>query len=141
VKKVPLKDYLERIIDEKDMAVKAALASQEKAVAAAFHASEKAIEKAETAQTAYNARSNEFRAAIDDQSKLLLTRTEADVRFQQLREMSDTQGKEIVALRLAQSQGEGGSKATKEVRTNSQWLIGFLAGIAMFLLGLYLSRK
>jgi hypothetical protein len=60
-----------------ETAVAAALAAQKEAVAVAFLTSERAILKAETAQTAYNERSNEFRQALDDQTKLQLSRTEA----------------------------------------------------------------
>jgi hypothetical protein len=60
-----------------DKAVNAALVSQEKATSAAFQASEKAITKAEEAQKEYNARSNEFRAALDDQAQGLMPRFEA----------------------------------------------------------------
>lgn len=83
-----MREFLERVVDERDrqydlrfraaeIAVAAALAGQEKAVAAAFLASEKAIIKAEDAQKDYNARSNEFRGQLDDQAKLLMQRQEA----------------------------------------------------------------
>jgi hypothetical protein len=85
---VTMREFLERVIDERDrlydsrfraaeIAVNAALAAQEKAVAAAFLASEKAIIKAEEAQKDYNTRSNEFRGQLDDQAKLLMQRSEA----------------------------------------------------------------
>jgi hypothetical protein len=85
---IPMREFLERIIDERDrlydsrfraaeIAVNAALAAQQKAVAEAFLASEKAIIKAEEAQKEYNARSNEFRGQLDDQAKLLMQRSEA----------------------------------------------------------------
>jgi hypothetical protein len=85
---VPIGEYLERVIDERDrqydmrfraaeIAVNAALAAQEKAVTSAFAASEKAIIKAEDAQREYNQRSNEFRGQLDDQAKLLIQRSEA----------------------------------------------------------------
>jgi chromosome segregation ATPase len=86
--KVSMREYLERVIDERDrqydmrfraaeIAVSAALSAQEKAVAAAFLASEKAIIKAEEAQKDYNSRSNEFRGQLDDQAKLLMSRAES----------------------------------------------------------------
>lgn len=89
---IPLRDYLERLIAERDrtyearfkaseVAVNAALASQEKAVAAAFLASEKAIVKAEVAQKDYNERSNEFRGQLDDQAKTLMPRPETLTMF------------------------------------------------------------
>lgn len=100
---VHLREYIERIMDERDRlydarfraaetAVSAALAAQEKAVGAAlaaqekqtsssFIASEKAIVKAEDAQRDYNQRSNEFRGQLDDQAKMLMPRNEANTMF------------------------------------------------------------
>jgi len=86
--RISIREFLERLIEERDrlydtrfrageVAVNAALAAQEKAVTAAFSASEKAIIKAEDAQREYNVRSNEFRGQLDDQAKLLMSRTEA----------------------------------------------------------------
>lgn len=70
------KRYEERF-KASETSVTTALAAQKEAVFAAFVASEKAIVKAETAQTSYNERSNEFRQALDDQAKLQLSKTEA----------------------------------------------------------------
>ena len=67
--------YKERA-DSQKTAVDDALAAQKEQTSAAFVSSEKAIVKAEEAQTAYNTRSNEFRGTLDDQAKLLLSRTE-----------------------------------------------------------------
>jgi len=86
--KITIREFVERIIEERDrlydtrfraseIAVNAALAAQEKAVSAAFLASEKAIIKAEEAQKDYNVRSNEFRGQLDDQAKTLMPRFEA----------------------------------------------------------------
>jgi len=152
-----LKDYFELMFAERDnrymqmfkssetavstalaaqeKAVNAALAAQEKAVGAAFEASEKAIVKAENAQTAYNVRSNEFRAALDDQSKSLLSRTEADVRFNQLSDLNDSQLKRITELEKFQS-GILSSLTTKtESKSTNQWTIVLVASILMFLFG------
>jgi hypothetical protein len=100
------REFLERVMDERDRlydtrfkaaetAVAAALAAQEKAVGAAlaaqekqtassFLASEKAIVKAEDAQREYNVRSNEFRGQLDDQAKTLMPRPEATTMFKAL---------------------------------------------------------
>jgi hypothetical protein len=85
---IPMREFLERIVDERDrqydmrfraaeIAVQAALLAQKEAVTSAFAASEKAIIKAEEAQKDYNLRSNEFRGQLDDQAKLLMQRAEA----------------------------------------------------------------
>jgi hypothetical protein len=82
-----IREYLERIIDEKDRqyqqrfraadaAVASALLAQKEATAAAFAASESAIRKAEEAQREYNVRSNEFRGQLGDQAKQLAPRAE-----------------------------------------------------------------
>jgi hypothetical protein len=98
---IPLRSFLERIVDERDrqydmrfraaeIAVSAALSAQEKAVAAAFLASEKAIIKAEEAQRDYNQRSNEFRGQLDDQAKTLMARNEALGLFKSYDDKLDT---------------------------------------------------
>lgn len=72
-----------------------------------FIAQEGAVAKAELAQQAYNERSNEFRGALDDQGKLMITKSEADQRFDQMHELIDAQAKLIGALQLTISRGEG----------------------------------
>lgn len=134
--------YFERVIEELDkrydqrlqlnqVAVSTALSAQEKSVAAAFEASEKAIIKAEIAQTAYNLRSNEFRAALDDQSKTFIPRIEADGRFQQLRDLVDSQLKQIIELQKSESRGEGGVNASNRAKSQSQWTIGTIITITL----------
>lgn len=63
-----------------------------------FRSQEKAVAKAEVAQQAYNDRSNEFRAALDDQAKLMMSRTEALQGYAQLRELIESQGKLVSEL-------------------------------------------
>lgn len=97
---VSIREFIERVVDERDrlygarfeasaVAVNAALAAQEKAVAAAFGASEKAIIKAEDAQREYNIRSNEFRGQLDDQAKMLMPRSETAALFKAYDERVD----------------------------------------------------
>lgn len=85
---IPVREFLERIIDERDrqyearfraaeIAVEAALLAEGAKTKDAFASSEKAIDKAEEAQREYNQRSNEFRGQLDDQAKLLMARVEA----------------------------------------------------------------
>jgi hypothetical protein len=100
---VSIREFVERIMDERDRlyidkfkaseqavltalvaqekAVNAALAAQEKQTASSFMASEKAIVKAEDAQREYNVRSNEFRGQLDDQAKTLMPRPESLTMF------------------------------------------------------------
>lgn len=130
---VPLKEYFERILTERDNAVRAALAAQEKAVAAAFEASEKAIAKAEAAQKAHDLAANNLRGVLDDYAKQMFPRTEAESRFAQHEQR-------VRALELAERAGEGGSKVAKEARLNSQWVIGLLVAIALGAFGFFVSR-
>jgi hypothetical protein len=84
---IPIREFIERIVDERDrqydmrfraaeIAVQAALLAQKELTASSFAASEKAIIKAEEAQRDYNQRSNEFRGQLDDQAKMLMPRVE-----------------------------------------------------------------
>jgi hypothetical protein len=130
-----LKKYFERVLAERDKAVAAALAAAESAVRAAFDASEKAIIKAEAAQLAYNTRSNEFRASLDDQNKTMLPRSEADTKFQQLRELIDAQANLITELQRSESGVAGGTRYAQE--SKSIWLAvwAIIATVVLAVLG------
>jgi len=124
---VGLREYFERIIDERERladtrfeAVYAAQTAAEKQVAIAFAASEKAIVKAEEAQREYNIRSNEFRGQLDDQAKTLMPRAETDARFNSLEDKFaliqksmdikvEEVKKDVISLR--ESRSESGGKA------------------------------
>jgi hypothetical protein len=82
-----MRDFMQRLVDERDkqydarfraaeVAMAAAFAAQKESMANAFLASDKAIVKSEEAQRAYNERSNEFRGQLDDQAKMLMPRSE-----------------------------------------------------------------
>lgn len=95
---VSMREFLERIFDERDrqydlrfrageLAVTTALAAQEKAVTtaltaqkesivSAFLSSEKAIVKAEVAQSNHNLLSNEYRSQLTEQARNFMPRTE-----------------------------------------------------------------
>jgi hypothetical protein len=108
--RVSIREFIERILDERDrlyesrfkageVAVAAALSAQEKAVSAAFVASEKAVLKAEEAQKEYNIRSNEFRGQLDDQAKTLMPRLESSALLRALEEKIGISGREVALLR------------------------------------------
>jgi hypothetical protein len=101
----------------------ASILAQKEGVGAAFAASEKAIDKAEVAQTQYNARSNEFRATLDDQNRTMLPRIEADQRFTAIRELIDKGGEEVRALQRGESRGAGSADAISKAKQQSNWLI------------------
>jgi hypothetical protein len=65
-------------LDERLRGLDRLLDEREKALRAAFAASEKAIEKAEGAQLRVNAAQNEFRGALSDMTKNFITRVEFD---------------------------------------------------------------
>jgi phosphopantetheinyl transferase (holo-ACP synthase) len=89
---IPMREFLERIIDERDrlyaarfvaaeVAVAAAFDAQKEAVAAAFLASKEAIGKAENAQTAYNVAHNDLSRKMDEQNKATIPRSETTALF------------------------------------------------------------
>lgn len=104
-----------------------------------FVAQSEAVNKAEKAQQEYNIRSNEFRAALDDQAKLMLPRNEADQRFSQVRELLDVQGKQVVELQRLISRGEGGEMVTSQKRSQAHWIVGLAITTALSLAGFALT--
>lgn len=109
-----------------EKAVNAALAAQEKAVSAAAEASEKAIAKAETAQHGVNERGNEFRKSLDDYTKIMMPRVEADGRFKELIDRADRISVLVEELRRAESRGEGGTGAVAASKQQSNWIIALV---------------
>jgi len=119
-----------------EKAVNAALAAQEKAVAAAAESSAKAIDKAEIAQMGVNERGNEFRKSLDDYTKLMLSRTEADSRFNAQSATIEKQGAMIEELRRGASRGEGGVGAAGAAKTQTLWMLAFVVGSLLTIIGL-----
>jgi hypothetical protein len=138
---ITLREYIDRVLEERDKRYAAAFLAQERAVEAAFLASEKAIVKAEIAQAAYNERSNEFRAALDDQAKLFIPRTEMNIQTQELRNLIAALTSQIVALQRGESADEGSSRAAETNKTQIQWLIGSLLILGGTILTVYLAIK
>jgi len=104
-------DGLRQLMDERDkwygerdrdrqLAVEKALAAAEKATASAFAASKEAIVKAEEGQKAYNLSHNDLLKKLDDQHKVTMPRSEADLRF-------EVMGAAIRVLELFKSNIEG----------------------------------
>lgn len=99
---VSMREYLERVLDERDklytakfvaaeVAVAAALASAEKAVSAAFESSEKAIIKAEEAQKAYNLSHNDLIRKTEAQNQATVPRSETMALLKALEEKLEAQ--------------------------------------------------
>lgn len=93
-----------------EIAIAAALTSQQKAVADALvaqeklnvvvqQASEQAISKAETAQQGVNERGNEFRKSLDDYTKLMVPRTETALLFDSVNKALEESRRDRVSIR------------------------------------------
>jgi mevalonate kinase len=74
----PLREYFEAMLDERDKAVAAALASQEKAVEAALQSADKANELAERNAEKWRQSANEWRGAMSDRDRELPSRREVE---------------------------------------------------------------
>lgn len=94
-----LREHLERVLAERDLryqqrfdaqskALEAALLAAEKAVQTALIAAEKAVTKAEIATEKRLEGMNEFRGALADQAKDLVTRVELDAVVERMRELA-----------------------------------------------------
>jgi hypothetical protein len=113
------------------------LTAMNDAVTSAFEASEKAITKAESAQKEYNARSNEFRQALDDQNKTMLPRSEAEARFKELRNLLDGQSGLVEELRRGAAGISGGTLESRTARQQSNWLIALVVTTVLSLIGMF----
>lgn len=135
------------LLDSQAAQTALALSAADKLTLQAFAASEKAIEKAEIAQQAYNARSNEFRQALSDSGKENVSRVEADSKFATFEEKlaeikkdferyKDGQVSELRDLRESRSEGRGARVASTESKQDNRWLYGALVGLIGLLLAI-----
>lgn len=129
--------------DARRVAVDAALAAAKEQTASSFTASEKAIVKAETAQSEYNVRSNEFRGQLDDQAKRLISRTEVDSVVKNLTEKIDRIDLDVRSLRESRGErageGQGGRAVLDTSRSNIALLVSALA-VALLLWRAFVGR-
>lgn len=114
----------------------------DRATALALENAKEGTNKSEAAQKEYNARSNEFRAALDDQSKLMLTRTEftvAQKAFEdRLEKFERLTTADIRELRESRSLVQGGKTQSQESRQQNFAALGAgigIAGVAIALAG------
>jgi hypothetical protein len=109
-----IRDYIDlhfRRVDDRFM-------SQEKAVAAALAAAKEAVAKAETATEKRFESVNEFRGALNDSSRLLMPRTEAEMAMAEIRRsVADLDGR----IKAKEDRGRG---------MNQGWVI-LVAGIGL----------
>ena len=148
---VDMREFLERVIDERDkqydarfraaeIAVNAAFSAQKELTAAAFSASEKAITKAEQAQTAYNVVHNDLSRKLDEQNKATIPRPEIMALFaavdQKLESMRTSFAKDIDAIGtdirgLRESRSE-----TNNVKVGSREIMTYLITVSRLALAL-----
>ncbi len=83
---IPLKEYVEALMAERDRRVEQRFSDQERAVNAALAAAEKAVNKAEVAAEKRFEATNEFRAQLSDQATTFMPRREAEQQIDQLSE-------------------------------------------------------
>lgn len=115
------KRYEQRFLDAQ-LAVNTAMAAAEKAVASALSAAKEAVVKAETASDKRFEGVNEFRATLADQQRMLMPRTEAELRFTSLENLL-----QAATARLAEMQAQGaGAKnemSERRARATDQRLV------------------
>jgi hypothetical protein len=90
-----------------------------------FAAQERAVEKSETAQRDYNAKSNEFRAALDDSNKDKIGRQEFDARLNAVNEKIDG----LTESRSKSEGRSGGSAATIALIFSSLSALATIVGL------------
>lgn len=81
-----LREYVLRIMDERDTQYAQRFKSQEDAVRSALISAERAVSKAETAAEKRFDAVNEFRGSLADQQRMLMPRSEAEIRLKSLEE-------------------------------------------------------
>lgn len=140
-------DAMQKVIDERDRLYKERSEQNTKfsdlgiqtithQMQDAFIASSRAVDKAELAQKEYNVRSNEFRAALDDAQKDMLSRPEAKAEFDRTGERFDQIQKEILILRDFQNKSQGKSTGMSSVAAiiiSCIGVIGTILGILSLL--------
>jgi uncharacterized FlaG/YvyC family protein len=129
-----------KALDAAFLAQQAAVATSfdasEKAVAAALLAAEKAVEKANAANEKRFESVNEFREQLNDMIRTLLSRTEADAKFQALDTRASDNKDAIAAIRAVLAGDMGSNTGVKESRDASQGRMAIMIAIAGLVLTL-----
>jgi hypothetical protein len=101
--------------------------AQEKAVAAAMLSADRAVAKAEAASEKRFESVNEFRSAMNDQSRSFISRNEAEQRM-----LSNSEKVDSLAIRLERIEGRGqGLNAGWAILTGAVGLVGVAVAIMM----------
>lgn len=157
---VPLREYIDRVLADKDLrdqqrydaqtkALEAAMVAADKAVQAALLAAEKAVNKAEVAAERRFESVNEFRGQLADQAKTFLPRLEYQVQhdalgdkvealFKTLSDRIEANTKQINEALLSLGVDRADTLARRgariETRTQANWTMGQIAAIGAALL-------
>jgi len=120
------------------------LASQEKAALRSVSQSETAISKAETAQAGVNIRGNEFRQSLDDYVKTMLTKSEAELKWNQIAKALDEITDQISELRRNKIASDTQRAEALAAKSDNRWTADKILMIVMALVGwgmaLYFKR-
>lgn len=127
---LPIKEYFETLLVERDKRYEQKFSDTKVAVEAALIAAEKAVSKAELATEKRFEGVNEFRKSLDDLSRLQMPRAESEALNREIN------GKiEALITRLDKSEG-------KSTGISASW--GFLLGglgVVSTIIGIYLALK
>jgi len=123
---VTLREYIDRLLYEVDKRYEQRFSAQEAATRAALASTQLAVDKAEVAAREWQRNSNEWRGAMDDKDKLLLTRPEYN---------SDHKGvvSRLGALETLRDIAMGKASQSAVVLA----LLGSVIGIVIGLIGLF----
>jgi hypothetical protein len=153
---VPIREYVDRRLADKDLrdqqrydaqtkALEAAMVAADKAVQAALLAAEKAVNKAEVAAERRFESVNEFRAQLGDQAKTFMPRSEYEVQHSALADKMEAHALNLSAridqlakqvseaagdLNVYRADVEARRGARNEQRTQSNWSTGMLVTVA-----------
>ncbi len=108
-----LRIYLERILDEREKSMSTLLSSH-------FVSAQK---------------SQEFHSAIDVQARTLMSKSEAESQFRHIGDLIRALQEDMVILTKNQSEIQGGSRAERSYKTQSQWLIALLVSMMISVIG------
>jgi hypothetical protein len=166
---VHLREFIERIIEERDRQYSARfdhlvtmfnreVNALKELTEQALDAMREAVIKAEQAQREYNIRSNEFRGQLDDQNKLMMSRSESmglfkvqedklysvkgelEIRMISAGNARDKQIENIIAdiKSLRESRSEGGGARTALV-SGWNWLVAAI--LLLIAIATYLAKR
>jgi hypothetical protein len=118
-----LKEHFEKILAEKDKALVAALVSAKEAVTVALSSAKEAVAVAEKNAEKWRDSANEWRSAMNDKDKLLMTRSE----FVSYKEATEK------ALQAEKSRGDRGEGKSEGYAKFIGWIIAGITIIGFIL--------